>query len=78
MVSFDVKSLFTNVPLEKTIEITLERTSDRKEIKTQITRPEMKELLTLCIKNIHFTFDNQVYQQNDGMAMGSPLLPVLN
>ena len=24
MVSFDVKSLFTNVPLEKTIEITLE------------------------------------------------------
>ena len=78
MVSFDVKSLFTNVPLEKTIEITLERTSDRKEIKTQITRPEMKELLILCTKNVHFMFDNQVYQQNDGMAMGSPLLPVLN
>ena len=26
---------------------------------------------------MHFTFDNQVYQQNDGMAMGSPLGPVL-
>ena len=25
IVSFDVKSLFTNVPLERTIEITLER-----------------------------------------------------
>ena len=26
---------------------------------------------------MHFTFDNQVYQQNDGVAMGSPLGPVL-
>ena len=25
---------------------------------------------------MHFTFDNQVYQQNDGVAMGSPLGPV--
>ena len=77
MVSFDVKSLLTNVPLEKTIHITLERIYDRKEINTQITHPEMKELLTLCTKNVHFTFDNQVYQQNDGVAMGSPLGPVL-
>ena len=77
MVSFDVKSFFTNVPLEKNINITLERIYDRKEINTQITRPEMKELLTLCTKNVHFTFNNQVYQQNDGLAMGSPLGPVL-
>ena len=26
---------------------------------------------------MHFTFDNQVYQQNDGVAMGSPLGPVI-
>ena len=31
MVSFDAKSLFTNAPLEKTIDITLERIYDRKE-----------------------------------------------
>ena len=30
MVSFDVKSLFTNVSLGKTIDITLERIYDRK------------------------------------------------
>ena len=70
MVSFDVKSLFTNLPSEKTIDITLERIYDRKEINTQTTRPEMKELLRLCTKNVHITFDNQVYQQNDGVAMG--------
>ena len=77
MVSFDVKSLFTNVPLKKTIDITLERIYGRKEINTQTTRPEMKKLLTLCTKNVQFTFDNQVYQQNDGLAMGSPSGPVL-
>ena len=70
MVSFDVKSLFTIVPLEKTIELTLQRIYDRKEMNTQLTLPEMKELLTLCTKNIHFKFDNQVYQQNDRVAMG--------
>ena len=53
-------SLFTNVPLEKAIDITLERTSDLKKNDTQITRPKMKELLTLCTKNVHLTYDNQV------------------
>ena len=77
MVSFDVKPLFTDVSLEKTIDITFERIYDSKEINTLITRPEMKGLLTLCTKNVHFAFDNQVYQQNNGVAMGSPLGPVL-
>ena len=77
MVSLDVESLLTNVPLEKTIDITLERIYDSKEINTQITCPEMIELLKLCTKNAHFTFNNQVYQKNDRVAMGSPLGPVL-
>ena len=38
----------------------------------------MKQLLMLCTKNVHFTYDNKVYQQNDGVAMGSPLGPVLS
>ena len=77
MVSFDTKSLFTNVDLEKTIIVTLERICDRKEINTQITSPEMKELLILCTKIVHITFDNQVYQQNDGVTMGPSLGPLL-
>ena len=76
MVSFDAKWLFTNLPLEKTIDITIERIYDRKEIRIRITRPEMKELLTLCTKNAHFTFDNQLYLQDDELAMGSLLEPV--
>ena len=37
----------------------------------------MKELLLLCTKNAHFTFNNEIYQQCDGVAMGSPLGPVI-
>ena len=76
MISFGAESLFTNVPLKKTIDITLERIYDCKEINTQITRFEMKELLTLCTKNVHLAFHNQVHQQNNGAATWSPLRPV--
>ena len=37
----------------------------------------MKELLLLCSKNVHFTVNNDIYQQCDGVAMGSPLGPVI-
>ena len=37
----------------------------------------MKELLLLCSKNVHFTFNNDIYQQCDGVAMGSPMGPVI-
>ena len=36
LVSFDVKSQFTNVPLDKVIEITLNRIYDKNEISTDI------------------------------------------
>ena len=77
MVSFDVKSLFMNVPLEYTIDLILKIIYDNGELSTDIARSEMKEMLTLCTKNVHFTFNGDIYLQTDGVAMGSPLGPVL-
>ena len=37
----------------------------------------MKELLILCTKHLHFTFNNETYIQVDGVAMGSPLVLLL-
>ena len=37
----------------------------------------MKDLITLCTKNVPFTFNNEIYQQRDDVAMRSPLGPVL-
>ena len=73
MISFDVSSLFTMVPLDYTIDLTLKRIYGDKEIETKISRKDMKNLLSLCIENVHFTFGNNIYQQKDGVAMGSPL-----
>ena len=36
----------------------------------------MKEPLYLSTKNVHFSFNNVIYMQNDDVAMGSPLRPV--
>ena len=77
MASFDVKSLFTLVPLEHTIDIIIKRISEKHEITTAFTKHEMKKLLTICTKNVHFHFNNNIYIQIDGVAMGSPLGPVL-
>ena len=77
MISLDVKSLFTSIPLDKTIEITLQRIYNRNEITTPIRKKVMKELLLLCTKEVHFAFSHGIYQQNDDVAMGSPLGPVL-
>ena len=44
MISFDVKSLFTNVPLDQTIETILQKVYVEKKIKTSIPKPILKEL----------------------------------
>ena len=61
MVSFDVTSLFTNVPLDKTIKIILQQVYIDKEINANIPKNEMKELLHLCSKNVHFIFNGGIY-----------------
>ena len=61
MVSFDVKSLFTSVPLEHTIDIIIKRIYEKHEITTVFTKHEMKKLLTICTKNEHFRYNNNIY-----------------
>ena len=42
-----------------------------------ISKKEIKELLLLWTKNVHFTFNKKIYQQCDGVVMGSFLGPVI-
>ena len=73
MVSFDVSSLFTNVPLQDTIDIILQRVYDDNKVATTIPRDDMKSLLYLCTSKSCFLFNNTLYEQIDGISMGSPL-----
>ena len=77
IISFDVQSLFTNVPLNETIDIILTKVYDENKIDTMISKSILKELLYLCTKHVNFKFNNEIYIQCDGVAMGSPLAPLV-
>ena len=75
--SFDVESLFTSVPLSKTINIILDRIYNKKLLKTNIKKRAMKKLLKDCCTKNDFSFNKTIYEQIDGVSMGSCLGPVL-
>ncbi|XP_068673073.1 uncharacterized protein [Montipora foliosa] len=76
MCSFDVCSLFTNVPLDETIEICLSKLHSLPD-PPALPRHVLKTLLEFATKKSHFVFDGHYYDQIYGVAMGSPLGPVL-
>ncbi len=77
MASFDVKSLFTNIPLDETINICLELLFEDNIEVNNLSRKQFKSLLELAVKESAFLFDDTLYKQVDGVAMGSPLGPTL-
>ena len=74
MVSFDVKSLFTFVLPEYTIDINIKQIFEDHEITTIFKKYEMRKLLTSCTKNVHLSFSNHTYTQIDGAVMDSSVL----
>ena len=77
MCSFDVVSLFTNVPIDETLQIYLD-TLYRSDIKPPcISESVLKKLLLKATRGVEFSFNDKMYRQKDGVAMGSPLGPVL-
>ena len=70
-VSFDAESLFTNVPLNKTINIILDRIYRQKSLKTNFKKRTMKKLVLDSCTKTAFSYDNIFYQQCDGVSMGS-------
>ena len=81
MASFDVSSLFTNIPLEQSIDLCIELLfSDNESLEYRdcsLSRSQFRKLLSFAVKENHFVFNGQLYDQIDGVAMGSPLGPTL-
>ena len=77
MVSFDVQSLFTNVPLARTVDICMDRLYRSSLTPPSLPEDVLRELINLCVANNTFIFDGKIYQQHDGVAMGSSLGPIL-
>ena len=78
MASLDVKSLFTNVPVNFTIGLILNNIFNNgvKDF-NGLNRQQMKKLLTWTCKGTVFQFRGNIYEQTEGIAMGSPIAPLM-
>ena len=77
MTSLDVASLFTNIPLDDTNNIVIEKLFSENETVHNLNKDQFKCLLTLATKEPYFPFDGELYQQVDRVAIGSPLCPTI-
>ena len=79
MVSFDVVSLFTNMPVDDALRSisTLLSNDDTLEERTTFRAGGICHLTELCLRATYFQFGDQFFEQVDGAAMGSLLSPIV-
>lgn len=77
MVCFDAVSLFTNNPLQETIDLNGENLFDKKEYFYDTSKDSFLELLTLTMNESFILFNNeydrQLHDSYTTVVMGSPL-----
>ena len=75
MVSFDVTSLYTNIPIIDTLSIITDygNSDDQFARKMAIPQDKFLDLVNLVLTTTWYTFNSQFYQQTDGVALGGPV-----
>ena len=76
-VPFDAESLFTNVPIKKTIDVIPTQIYNDHSISTNLKKRSLKKLILDTCTKTAFLFNNIIYEQKDGVSMGSVLGPVM-
>ena len=71
MASFDITSLYTCIPLDETIDICTRSLIDEDGTFINLNSKELSTMLNFATKNSIFYFNKLLYEQTDGMAMGS-------
>ena len=79
MVSFDVVSLFTAIPVDKTCEHIRNKLLKDKTLqqRTQLSIDDIIAVLRFTLSNSYFNYNNKTYRQVHGCAMGSPVSPIV-
>ena len=77
--SYDVTSLFTSVPIDAAYNIIkdLLEKDDKLHDRTVLSVQNIIELLEFCLHNTYFSFQNKFYEEVEGVAMGSPVSPIV-
>ena len=76
LISFDVVSLFADLPVDETCAFIKQKLVSDISLheRTQLSVDEIIDLLKLCVSNTCFQWRNGFYGQTGGAAMGSPFL----
>ncbi len=79
LVSFDVISLFTKIPVDLAIKVARKRLRQDVTLSQRTSMPieDIIDLLSFCLNTTYFVFDGIYYQQVFGTAMGSPVSAVI-
>ena len=77
LVSYDVSSLFTEVPLDETFDHIIDAIYERNMLPQLSSKLIFRRLLNSVTRNTVFSFNGKLYRQTDGCGMGNPLSPVL-
>ena len=70
--SFDVKSLFTSIPLQLALDCT-ENAIKNPTVELSLPTSNIMDLLNLCLTSTYFQYNDKHYKQVHGTAMGSPV-----
>ena len=75
LVSFDVVSLFTRIPVPLAIEVARQRleADDTLADRPSLAAEDVLQLLSLYLNDTYFSFRGPFYHQIFGTAMGSPV-----
>jgi len=76
LISLDVVSLFTNIPVNLAMDSVSNRWSHISK-GTKISKSEFLKALKLILESTYFQFNNIIYKQKFGTPMGSPLSPII-
>ena len=79
IMSYDVRALFTSIPIEPAINIIQKHLKEDKDLhsRTNMKIQHIISLLRFCLNNSYVSFQGRFYQQTEGAAMGSPISPIV-
>jgi len=81
LVSYDFSSLFTNVSFEETIQLLTDKALTNnwfnETYQLHLSGKDLVDLLRAATKDQLFIFNGQLYEETDGVSMGSPFGPLL-
>ena len=72
-VSCDVDSLFTNIPVEETIEYIIHQIYNEKKVPQICSKTFFRRLMYKLTTECTFQFNQHLFKQTEGCSMGEPL-----